>query len=136
MIIERLSQEHRNIEKLLAILERELDVFDRGDRPDYEVIRAVISYFEVYPEVYHHPQEDQVFAKLRERDPVAAAKVGDLAHEHHRGLNACAASLRRSATCSRMVKFFGKISIPLSRFHRARAATHDDGRSIFLSCRA
>jgi hemerythrin-like domain-containing protein len=83
MIIERLSQEHRNIEKLLAILERELEVFDRGDRPDYEVIRAVISYFEVYPEVYHHPQEYLVFAKLRTRDPVAAAKVGDLAREHH-----------------------------------------------------
>src|ERR1700730_16111073 len=74
-----------NIEKLLAILERELEVFDRGDRPDYEVIRAVISYFEVYPEVYHHPQEDLVFAKLRTRDPVAAAKVGDLAREHHKG---------------------------------------------------
>jgi hemerythrin-like domain-containing protein len=85
MIIERLSQEHRNIEKLLAILERELEVFDRGDRPDYEVIRAVISYFEAYPEVYHHPQEDLIFAKLRERDPVAAAKVGDLAREHHKG---------------------------------------------------
>jgi len=83
--LSRLSQEHRNIEKLLTILERELEVFDRGDRPDYEVIRAVISYFEVYPEVYHHPQEDLVFAKLRERDPVAAAKVGDLAHEHHKG---------------------------------------------------
>ena len=88
MIIERLSQEHRNIEKLLAILERELEVFDRGDRPDYEVIRAVISYFEVYPEVYHHPQEDLVFAKLRTRDPVAAAKVDTIvrdfiAHERH-----------------------------------------------------
>src|ERR1700676_3645759 len=93
MIIERLSQEHRNIERLLAVLERELEVFDRGDRPDYEVIRAVISYFEVYPEVYHHPQEDVVFAKLRTRDPVAAAKVGDLAHEHHKG----AERLRRVA---------------------------------------
>ena len=51
MIIERLSQEHRNVEKLLAILERELEVFDRGDLPDYEVIGAIISYFEVYPEV-------------------------------------------------------------------------------------
>src|ERR1700692_3178463 len=85
MIIERLSQEHRNIEKLLAVLERELEVFDRGDRPDYEVIRAVISYFEVYPEVYHHPQEDLVFAKLTNRDPAAAAKVGDLAREHQKG---------------------------------------------------
>jgi hemerythrin-like domain-containing protein len=85
MIIERLSREHRNIEKLLAVLERELEIFDRGGRPDYEVIRAVISYFEVYPEVYHHPQEDLVFAKLRTRDAVAAGKVGDLPREHQRG---------------------------------------------------
>jgi hemerythrin-like domain-containing protein len=85
MVIERLSQEHRNIEKLLAILERELEVFDRGDRPDYEVISAIISYFEVHTELYHHPQEDRVFDKLRERDSVAAAKVGDLAREHSKG---------------------------------------------------
>ncbi|MFO1112230.1 MAG: hemerythrin domain-containing protein [Bradyrhizobium sp.] len=91
MIIERLSGEHRNIERLLAILERELEVFGRGDRPDYEVIRAILSYFEVYPEVYHHPQEDLVFARLKTRDPAAAAKVGDLAGEHRKG----AESLRR-----------------------------------------
>src|SRR5260370_18058300 len=93
MIIERLSQEHRNIERLLAILEQELEVFDRGDRPDYEVIRGVVSYFEVYPEVYHHPQEDLVFAKLRIRDPAAAVKVGNLAREHQKG----AERLRRVA---------------------------------------
>src|SRR5262245_28486290 len=93
MIIERLSREHRNIEKLLRVLERELEVFDRGDRPDYEVIRAIISYFEVYPEIYHHPQEDLVFAKLRTRDPAAAAKIGDLAREHQKG----AERLRRVA---------------------------------------
>ena len=85
MIIELLSGEHRNIEKLLAVLERELEIFDRGERPDYEVIRAIISYFEVYPEAYHHPQEDLVFAKLKTRDPAAAAKVGDLAGEHQKG---------------------------------------------------
>jgi hemerythrin-like domain-containing protein len=85
MVIERLSQEHRNIEKLLGILERELEIFDRGGRPDYEVIGAIISYFEVYTELYHHPQEDMVFDKLRERDPVAAAEVGDLVREHSRG---------------------------------------------------
>jgi hemerythrin-like domain-containing protein len=85
MIIELLSREHRNIETLLTVLERELEIFDRGDRPDYEIIRAIISYFEVYPEVYHHPQEDLVFAKLKIRDPAAAAKVGDLAREHQKG---------------------------------------------------
>ena len=85
MIIERLCREHRNIERLLSVLERELEVFDRGGRPDYEVVRAIISYFEVYPEVYHHPQEDLVLAKLEIRDPAAAAKVGNLALEHQKG---------------------------------------------------
>src|SRR6478609_2336781 len=91
MIIERLSREHRNIETLLAVLERELEIFDRGDRPDF--IRAIISYFELYPELYHHPLEDLVFAKLKLRDPAAAAKVGNLTLEHQKG----AERLRRVA---------------------------------------
>lgn len=82
MIVELLIGEHRNIERLLAVLEHELEVFDSGDRPDYEVIRAIISYFQVYPKEYHHPQEDLVFARLKLRDPAAAAKIGDLAGEH------------------------------------------------------
>ena len=85
MVIELLSKEHRNLERLLAVLEHELEIFDRGDRPDYEVIRAIISYFEVYPEQYHHPQEDLVFAKLKMRNPGAAAKLGDLGREHQLG---------------------------------------------------
>lgn len=85
MIIELLSREHRNIERLLTVLEHELDVFDRAGRPDYEVIRAIIAYFEVYTELYHHPQEDLVFAKLKLRDPATAARIGDLAREHRKG---------------------------------------------------
>ena len=85
MIIDLLRREHRNIEKLLLVLEKELNVFDRGEQPDYEVIRAVIAYFEVYPEIYHHPQEDVVFRKLQARDSAAAAVIGDLAAEHRRG---------------------------------------------------
>jgi hemerythrin-like domain-containing protein len=85
MIIDLLSREHRNIERLLAVLEHELDIFDRAARPDYEVIRAIVAYFEVYTELYHHPQEDQVFAKLKLRDPASAADIGDLAREHQKG---------------------------------------------------
>ncbi|MGP0061395.1 MAG: hemerythrin domain-containing protein [Beijerinckiaceae bacterium] len=93
MIIGFLRQEHRNIEKLLLVLEQELGVFVRGQRPDYEVISAIISYFEVYPDAYHHPQEDIVFKKLKARDPTAAANIGDLEAEHRSG----AERLRRVA---------------------------------------
>ena len=85
MIIDSLLREHRNIEKLLLILEREASVFDRGERPDYQLIHAVISYFLVYPRAYHHPQEDMVFETLKARDPAAAAKIGDLTAEHRSG---------------------------------------------------
>ena len=84
-IIEVLRQEHRNIEKLLRVLERELSVFDRGDRPDYEVVLAVIDYFKDYPDTCHHPKEDIIVAKLKARDPVAATAIGDLEAEHREG---------------------------------------------------
>ncbi|KWV54742.1 hemerythrin [Bradyrhizobium macuxiense] len=85
MIVDLLRREHRSMELLLAVLQRELEIFERGERPDYEVIRAVICYFQVYPEVYHHPQEDLIFSKLRIRDPDAAASLGDITREHHEG---------------------------------------------------
>ena len=84
-IIEVLRQEHRNIESLLCVLERELSVFDRGDRPDYEVVLAIIDYFKEYPDCCHHPKEDMIVEKLKARDPVAAATIGDLAGEHREG---------------------------------------------------
>ena len=93
MIIDILRQEHRNMETLLLVLERELGVFARGERPDYEVVHAVIAYFQVYPDACHHPLEDMVFDRLKARDSAAAARLGDLAADHRRG----AERLRRVA---------------------------------------
>jgi hemerythrin-like domain-containing protein len=81
-VVEILRQEHRNIEKMLRVLERELSVFDRGDRPNYEVVLGVIDYFKDYPDSCHHPKEDIIFEKLKSRDPVAAGNIGDLRAEH------------------------------------------------------
>ena len=92
-IIEALRHEHRNIEKLLQVLEQELSVFDHGDRPDYEVILAVIDYFRDYPDTCHHPKEDIIISRFKARDPVAAATIGDLESEHREG----ARRLRRVA---------------------------------------
>jgi hemerythrin-like domain-containing protein len=81
-IIQILLEEHRNIDKLLLVLEHELEVFDRSEEPDYEILRAVIEYFQDYPENCHHPKEDVVFEKLKLRDPAAAARIGDAEAEH------------------------------------------------------
>ena len=85
IVVEVLRQEHRNIERLLRVLEQELGVFDRGNRPDYEVVLGVIDYFRDYPDSCHHSKEDMIFGKLKSRDPVAATNIGDLETEHQGG---------------------------------------------------
>jgi hemerythrin-like domain-containing protein len=92
-IIEILRQEHRNIEKLLVVMEQELGVFDRGERPDYEVFAAILEFFEMYPDTCHHPKEDVIYEKFKARDPDRAASIADLQAEHREG----AVRLRRVA---------------------------------------
>ncbi len=92
-IIEILRQEHRNIEKLLCVMEEELTVFDRGERPDYEVFGAIIEFFKRYPDSCHHPKEDIIYVKFKARAPDRAASIADLEAEHREG----AVRLRRVA---------------------------------------
>ena len=66
-IIEILRQEHRNLEKLLRVMEQELRVFDRGECPDYEVFGAIIEFFKKYPHFCHHPKEDIIYEKFNAR---------------------------------------------------------------------
>ncbi len=92
-IIEILRQEHRNIERLLGVMEQELAVFDEGERPDYEVFAAVVEFFKKYPDSCHHPKEDIISQKFQARAPDRAASIVDLEAEHLQG----AMRLRRVA---------------------------------------
>jgi hemerythrin-like domain-containing protein len=92
-VIDILRQEHRNIEKLLRVMEQELAVFDRGERPDYEVFGAILEFFKMYPDTCHHPKEDIIYEKFKACDPGRAASVADLQADHREG----AVRLRRVA---------------------------------------
>jgi len=81
-LIELLREDHRDMEELLLVMEGELGTFDRQERPDYELLQAVIGYFQDYPDCSHHPKEDMIFEKLKARSPAAAESIGDLEAEH------------------------------------------------------
>ena len=135
-VIEVLRQEHCNIEKLLRVLERELSVFDRGDRPDYEVVLAVINYFKEYADSCHHPKEDMIVEKLKARDPVRAATVGDLETEHREGakrLRQVALAVERVLSDQDLLPDRGRHR---SRLHQPRAAAHGNGGAHRVSSRA
>ncbi|MGF1612047.1 MAG: hemerythrin domain-containing protein [Kiloniellales bacterium] len=82
--LRQLREEHRNIARLLGALERQLAIFDRAERPDYDILLSIAEYFTGFPDRYHHPKEDLVLARLRARDPEAARTVGELGAEHQR----------------------------------------------------
>ena len=81
-IINLLLEEHQNIEKLLRVVEHELEIFDSSGRPDYEILQTIIQYFQDYPESCHHPKEEMIFQKLKMRDSAAAMRFGDVEAEH------------------------------------------------------
>lgn len=82
--VRMLRQEHANMAKLLDALERQVALFDKGELPDYDIIEGVIDYCLAYPDLFHHPKEDLIYRRMQEREPEAAAAVGDLLSEHER----------------------------------------------------
>lgn len=81
-IIDALRREHANIVTLIKTLEWHVREFEQAGTPDYDIIEGVLDYFLGYPDLYHHPKENLIFARLRERDPAIAEKIGDLQVEH------------------------------------------------------
>ena len=81
-VMNQLREEHRNIARVLNAMEHQLAIFERGEQPDYDVFMAAAEYFTEFPDLYHHPKEDLIFRKLRERDPAAIQSVGNLESEH------------------------------------------------------
>ncbi len=81
-MLKQLGEEHRNMARLLDVLEDQLDVFSSGGRPDYDVLTSAAEYFMGFPDQCHHPKEDMILRRMRERDPDTADTVGDLEADH------------------------------------------------------
>ena len=81
-VIRVLRREHANMETLVKALEWQVAEFEAGRMPDYDVIRSAVDYFLSFPDLYHHPKEDLVFARLKTRAPDVVERIGDLRSEH------------------------------------------------------
>ena len=81
-VIDKLQREHRDLARLMAVLDRQVMVLRDGGPPDHGVLRAVLRYLNNYPDLLHHPKEDLVYRRLLRRDPDATALVRDILREH------------------------------------------------------
>jgi len=112
-VLQRIGLEHRNMAKLLDLLERHVAVFEAGGETDYELLETLVDYFRRFPDACHHPKEDLIFARLAERNAAAATAVGDLPGEHE-GL-----AEKTAVLASVIDSILKELAVPRQDFERA-----------------
>src|SRR5262245_13426790 len=74
--------EHEYFNRLLGLLQREVDRFHGGARPNYELMSDIVAYLRDYGDQFHHPREDVAFARLAARCPDMKLALERLGQEH------------------------------------------------------
>ena len=78
----RWHADHVNFSHLLNLLEGQLALFHDGASPDYELMLDIMYYMTHYSDVVHHPREDLVFARVKQKDPSTRASIDALTGQH------------------------------------------------------
>ena len=83
-VMSELQQDHRNVREILDLLSRELDAVSDASGGDFELMRDIMIYMTRYPDHTHHPKEDLMFERMRERGitPETEATIEKLLREH------------------------------------------------------
>lgn len=80
--LETLYSEHRYIASLLDTIEEQEQRMRPGKIPDYNLLLDILDYLTHYPDQYHHPREDILFAQMLENDSQFQSKLDRLQREH------------------------------------------------------
>ncbi len=83
--ITMLRAEHRVMTRLLDLLAGQVDRFELAEATDYELMKEIVDYFLTVPDLYHHPKEDLVHARMLRRGGAGAEGMHDIPAEHERG---------------------------------------------------
>jgi hemerythrin-like domain-containing protein len=81
-ILQQLIRDHRNMARLLDVLQEELEHYRQTKKADFEVLSRIVDYVLNFPELRHHPREDLVFRHLRRKNPLDARQAEAILAEH------------------------------------------------------
>jgi len=83
--IRTILNEHRSLAAVLhGMLYLVREIRDRGKKPDFNVLGAMVYYIDAVPERFHHPKEDKYLFKLLRIRCSAAGPLLHLLEEEHR----------------------------------------------------
>lgn len=81
-ILAELRQDHRNMARLLNLLERQAETIFEGAQSELELMVDAMRYLTGYPDAVHHPKEDKLYAELRAVRPDLAKGMSRITDEH------------------------------------------------------
>ncbi len=81
-IVASLHDDHANFAQVASLAREELRLLEAGETVDYSLLEDVMCYVTGYPDTYHHPTEDLVFERLKQRAPNVAEDVDSILAEH------------------------------------------------------
>jgi len=82
-----IQDEHRSLAAVLhGMLYLARGIRERGMKPQFDALGAMVYYIDAFPERFHHPKEDKyLFKLLRARCPEAHSLLDQLQEEHRAG---------------------------------------------------
>jgi hemerythrin-like domain-containing protein len=103
MPIGPLMKEHRLIERMIALMEKELQRLKEGEEPDYDFIDTAVDFIRTYADRCHHGKEEDILFRELARKPLSeehSRTMRELIEEHaysRRTTGALAAARERHA---------------------------------------
>jgi hemerythrin-like domain-containing protein len=83
-IITRLLAEHRDLQRLVALLERQPTLLADADAPNVGLLVDTMFYLTRFPDVTHHPLEDRITERLLARHALDPDLGADIESQHAR----------------------------------------------------
>ncbi|KRT54957.1 Hemerythrin-like domain [endosymbiont of Ridgeia piscesae] len=81
-LLERLLQDHRNLTRLLDLLEHKLDALSDGQDSNFDLEIELLDYIEHYADSVHHPTEDVIFRVARGKAGKLRSVLDRLSEQH------------------------------------------------------
>lgn len=108
--VEIIREEHRSMAAVLKSLLTHAQAAKAGkEPPDWPLYSAMLDYLQAFPEVTHHPKEDQfLFAAIRRKTSAADDALDTLQQQHLEGaerLGNLRSTLEQSRSTDRVSRF-------------------------------
>lgn len=83
-LMKALRAEHRHMSTVMQLFSDQLKAIEAGELVDTHVVYEIMDYMVMWPDRFHHPREDLIYARVAEIDEKSVDDVDTLQRDHDR----------------------------------------------------